>query len=216
LSRSSERDRLQRALEAHHDIRTDFVYIRNCSIWIRDNYHDLKVIPIPIVNGQELLLRGLYLDALLILYRKCFVSGQRGGLDSTRFDDVLGPLKTLHENGLLARANQLTAHAVSASAATTIKVMGGKAMASTVRPGHNKFDFDNLILVTETWLPFVEAEIARLTQEFEALLDPGEDEGSDFFMAPWGSGIDIQALRTGRPAARTRRQLETGPGKDDE
>ena len=201
------KEQLRHALEAHHDILTDLTYVRDCSIWVRDNYSNMEVIPIPKVNDQDILLRGLYLDALLILYRKCFISSQRGGLDLSHRDGVLGSLKNLHENALMARANTLTAHAVSASSATTIKVIGGKAVASIVRPGHNKFDFDNLIAASEAWIPFVQSEIDRLTQAFETLLKPNEDEGSEFFVAPWGSNIDIQALRTGKPAAKTSREL---------
>jgi hypothetical protein len=180
-------------------------------MWVRDNYRDLNIIPIPKVNGQDILLRGIYLDALLILYRRCFISGQRGGLDATQFDAVLGPLRALHEEELMERANKLTAHAVSASAATTIKVIGGRAVPSTFRPGHNRFDFENLILAVDAWLPFVEREIDRLTREFESLLDPGDDEGTDIFVAPWGSKIDIQSLRTGKPAEKTRRELRRQP-----
>lgn len=213
MSGLPKKERLRHALAAHHDIRADLTTIRNCAIWVRDNYCDLQVIPNPRVNGQDILLRGIYLDALLILYRKCFICGQRGGLDSTHFDTVLGPLKALHEEELMARANKLTAHAVSASAATTIKIMKGRAVPSTFRPGHNKFDFENLILAVEAWLPFVERELSRLTQEFESLLDPDEDEGTDVFVAPWGSKIDIQSLRTGKPAERTKRELERKPKK---
>jgi hypothetical protein len=204
-------------LEAHHDIRADLSYVRNCSIWVRDNYHDVGAIPVPKINGQDILLRGLYLDALLILYRRCFASGQRGALDASRFDEILGPFKELHYEEVMGRANKLTAHAISASASATVKVMNGRAAVSIMRPGHNKYDFENLICLVDRWLPFVDAEIARLTTEFESLLQPGEDEGRDHFVAPWGSRIDIQSLRSGRPAVRTKRQLErkNGDGQTD-
>jgi len=203
---ATAKDRLRHALASHHDIRTDLLYLRACSVWVRDNYYDTQVIPLPKVEGQHVLLRGLYLDALLMLYRKCFNSGQRSGLDRSRFEAVLGPWQSLHDH-LVERATDLVAHAVSASAATTVTVHAGKAFPSSVRPGHNQSDFTNLIRMADIWLPFVDAEIARLGAAFEQMLDPDEEDGNVFFCAPFGSNIDIQALRTGRPAERTQRQL---------
>jgi hypothetical protein len=201
-----DRDRLRHQLASHHDIRTDLIYLRACSVWVTANYYDMKIIPIPAVDGQDIMLRGLYLDALLMLYRKCFNNGQRSGLDRSKFEEVLGRWKDLHEH-LIERATDLVAHAISASAMTTVSVHGGKAYPSTVRPGHNKSDFDNLIRMADVWLPFIDLEIGRLTEAFERLLSPEEDEGNVFFVAPFGSDIDIQALRTGRPAEKTQRQL---------
>ena len=208
---ADEKGILRHTLEAHHDILHDLTYVQACAIWVRDNYNDVEVIPVPTIEGQDIMLRGLYLDALLILYRRCFIGGQRGGLDMSSKSEVLGPLLALHDNELMARANTLTAHAVSASAATTIRVQDGRALPSTFRAGHNKFDFENLIAATGRWLPFVQGEIARLTSAFEQLLGPEDEEGNEIFVAPWGAKIDIQSLRTGRPQVRTRRILSPQP-----
>jgi len=210
---TGEKERLRHRLASHHDIRADLVYLRACCAWVRDNYYDMEIIPVPNVEGQDILLRGLYLDALLMLYRKCFNSGQRSGLDRSRFEEVLGAWQGLHDD-LIERATDLVAHAVSASASTTVTVHGGKAYPSCTRPGHNKFDFDNLIRMADVWLPFVDAEIGRVAEEFERLLAPDEDDGNIHFVAPWGSDIDIQALRTGRPAERTQRQLARKPAAE--
>lgn len=193
----SQQEQLRHTLEAHYDILRDLEYIRDCATWVSQNYLDKQVIPIPEINGRQLFLRDLYLNALLILYRRCFDRKQRGRLDLSRIDEVLsGGFKEVHVDELIARANQLVAHPISAASATSIRIgRGRQILPSSIRPGVNKFDFDNLVALVERWIPFVQSEITHLSEELRLHLSGQEDEGNEIFAVPWGSGIDIQSLR---------------------
>ena len=80
---------------------------------------------------------------------------------------------------------------------------------SPFRPGHNQFDFDNLIAVIDLWMPFLQRKLGEVEFERSAADIPDDDYPAEFFVAPWGSGLNQQGLATGRPAERTRNVLAT-------
>lgn len=193
-------------MESLYDIIHDLQSVHDSAVWVSENYFDTNIIPIPHIEDRPIELRGLYLDALLMKYRRCFVTGHRHSLKSACPDEILGEYAPLHRE-TLKRANHITAHAISAAASTQLYISGGKASPGTARPGYNQFDFTNLVALAERWTGHVGEKISGLTQEFESLLKPEDEQPPDFFVAPWGSGVDIQAVRTGVPQEKTAKDL---------
>ena len=71
------KDQLTHELSSNHDILYDLKETKAAATWVSQNYFDTDVIPLPEVDGMTVQLRILYLNALLISYRRCFSSGQR-------------------------------------------------------------------------------------------------------------------------------------------
>jgi hypothetical protein len=182
----SAKERLREELGHAQDIRIDLAEVARSAKWIQENFYDVGAIPRPWVDGHPIDLTRLYLDGLLMLYRKCFTTGRRTRPASFK-PEAVGALAVIHNEELMARADRLVAHAVHGAGATAVKIGPKKAVYfSSSRPVANLIDFQNLRALSEAWLRIVDREVARLTRELAAELDGHEEEALEDTVVPWG------------------------------
>lgn len=199
------------------DIITDFEAIRKISSKMSENWTDASFLPVIEIDDYAFFPREHVLNSLLLLYRRAFVHGHRFRISDEWVSAALSNLEVLHVDELIARANNVVAHTIHACSSTTAKFVNGSIQYSPVRPGTNKFDFDNLVAVIDRWLPFLKKQLESLEEAIRANPPSDDENPSEFFFAPWGSRVQLQALRTGRPQERTRNVLrrERKPNKHD-
>lgn len=168
------------------DVITDFEDARKIAFYVADNWRSESCLPIVELEGYAFFQREHILNSLLMIYRRPFVHGQRFKIPDEWVIDALGNLAALHRDALIARANNVIAHSIDACSSTTATFSGGAVRYCSVRPGHNKYDFDNLVAVFDRWIPFLRSRLAELEDQILSNPPPNDHQPSEVFMAPFG------------------------------
>lgn len=190
------KNKLKRKIEAHFDVEEDLIYLIKFGKWVIENYYDRDVIPCPRFEDTYIDLRGAYLDFALMRYRRCFDGSQRGRIDVKKGKITLGELVEIHDDELMLRANKVVAHAVLAAHSASLHIGSDFSISRWLqRPGVNRFDFENIVRLSEEWLIFVESEIEIIRKELQPLLVIADISSNILSAHPIGSNVDIQSKR---------------------